>query len=165
MCPKQFKAFTLLELLVGMILSGIVLTATFTAYRITTKQYETYSSKSKSITEISFFVSQLQADFSNATTIIQNSENTFQLQSGKRILEYKFAAKNVLRNDFKQIDTFNVAVTGVEAFYKSEKVNTENSEVDELHIRINFEGKTEKKIFLKTKDPKAEIDKAESELK
>ncbi len=165
MCHKQLKAFTLLELLVGMILSGIVLTATFTAYRITTKQYETYSSKSKAITEISFFASQLQADFSNATIIIHNSENTIQLQSDKRILEYRFSTKYVLRNDFKQIDTFKVAVTGIEAFYKSGKVLAENAEADELHLRINFEGKTEKKIFLKTKDPKAEIDKAESELK
>jgi prepilin-type N-terminal cleavage/methylation domain-containing protein len=161
---KKFKAFTLLELLVGMILSGIVLTATFTAYRITTKQYETYSSKSKAITEISFFVSRLQADFSNATTIIQHSENSIQLQSEKRMLEYRFTAATVLRNDFNRIDTFNVSVSGMEALYKSEKVNTADSEIDELQLQINFEGKTEKKVYLKTKNPKAEIDKAEAEF-
>ncbi len=163
MFHKQLKAFTLLELLVGMILSGIVLTATFTAYRITTKQYETYREKSKSITEISFFVSQLQVDFSNATTITQHSENTIHLQSDKRKLEYIFSAKHVLRNDFQQIDTFHVAVQGIESLYKSQKVNDENSELDELHIRVTFEGKTENKIYLKTKNPKAELDKADTE--
>ncbi|HET6990659.1 MAG TPA: type II secretion system protein [Bacteroidia bacterium] len=161
---KKLKAFTLLELLVGMILSGIVLTATFSAYRIITRQYETYCDKSETISELSFFVSQFQSDFSNATNITRISENEIQLQSGKRILDYKFSGKRVLRNDFSRTDTFNVSVPEMETFWKSEKVNSENQESDELHLQINFENRKTEKIYLKMSNAKSEIDKIESDF-
>jgi prepilin-type N-terminal cleavage/methylation domain-containing protein len=161
---KQFKAFTLLELLVGMILSGIVLTATFSAYHIITKQYEAYRDKTKSIAEFSFFVSQLQSDFSNATTILRISENEIRLQSEKKVLEYEFSGKEVLRNDFFRTDTFLIAVPEIETFRKSEKTNSVNQESDELQVKINFDGKTIKKIYLKNSSSKTEIDKAETDL-
>jgi prepilin-type N-terminal cleavage/methylation domain-containing protein len=161
---KELKAFTLLELLVGMILSGIVLAATFTAYRVVTRQYETYRDKSKSITEVSLFVAQLESDFENATTITLASENRIHLQFEKRMLEYRFSEKYVLRNDFMRTDTFNVSVAQTEAFRQSGKINSESAEIDELRLRINYEGETEEKIYIKTKDPKTEIDKIDAEL-
>ena len=162
---NELKAFTLLELLVGMILSGIVLAATFTAYRVVTRQYETYRDKSKSITEVSLFVSQLEADVENAILITLGSENKINLQSAQRILEYRFSEKYVLRNDQSRTDTFAVSVKQIETFYKSEKINSENSAVDEFRVRINYEGKTEEKIYVKPKDPKTELDKIDAELK
>ncbi|MDQ3109895.1 MAG: type II secretion system GspH family protein [Bacteroidota bacterium] len=162
---NRIKAFTLLELLVGMILSGIVLTATFTAYRIITRQYESYNGKSAAITEVSFLVSQLQADFENAATLIYNSENRISLQSESRVLEYRFREKYVLRNDLLRVDTFFVAVSGIETFMKSEKEESENSVIDELHIVMNLEGKKETKIYRKEINPKSEIEKLDSELK
>ena len=77
---KKFHAFTLLELLVGMIVSGIVLAATFSAYRITTKQYENYNEKVETISEFSFLVSQLESDFSQAKDLVRLSENEIQLK-------------------------------------------------------------------------------------
>lgn len=161
---KQFGAFTLLELLVGMILSGIVLTATFSAYRIVTRQYEIYRDRSESVSELSFFVSQLQADFSDATAVIRVSENEISLQSEKRILEYNFSGKQVLRNDFSRTDTFSISVPEIETYWKSEKTNSDNQEADELHLKINFEGKRIEKYFLKTGNAKSEIDKAETDF-
>ncbi|MEO5644575.1 MAG: prepilin-type N-terminal cleavage/methylation domain-containing protein [Bacteroidia bacterium] len=161
---KEIKAFTLLELLVGMILSAIVLTATFNAYRIITQQYESYSKQSGTITEVSFFVSQLQSDFENALTVIHVSENKIRLQSKDKLLEYRFGEKYVLRDDLLQIDTFFVAIHAIETFIKDEKVNAENNEIDELHVLINSEGKTEIKIYKKEINPKSEIDKVDSEL-
>ncbi|CAN5882357.1 hypothetical protein BH11BAC7_BH11BAC7_16620 [soil metagenome] len=161
---KQIKAFTLLELLVGMILSAIVLTATFNAYRIITRQYESYSKQSGTIKEVSFFVSQLQSDFENALTVIHVSENKIRLQSKDKLLEYRFGEKYVLRDDLLQIDTFFVAIHAIETFIKDEKVNAENNEIDELHVLINSEGKTEIKIYKKEINPKSELDKVDSEL-
>jgi prepilin-type N-terminal cleavage/methylation domain-containing protein len=160
---KKLKAFTLLELLVGMILSGIVLASTFTAYRIVTRQYETYRDKSISVTEVSFFVSQLEFDFMNASEIVLQSENKIQLQSEKRLLQYLFSEKYVLRNDQERTDTFYVSVKQASAFLKSEKVNAENSSLDELHVVIAYEDRSEEKIYIKTEDPKAEINKTDFE--
>lgn len=161
---NQLKAFTLLELLVGMILSGIVLTATFTSYKIITSQYNNYRDRSKSVTELSFFTSQLEADFSNAKTVLRISENEIELTSTEHILKYRFTGKYVLRNDLTRIDSFNVAITRLECFKKAEPVTTENAEADEIHLQINIDEKNEEKIYLKTTDPKSALDNAESDL-
>lgn len=161
---KQLKAFTLLELLVGMILSGIVLTATFTSYKIITTQHNNYRDRSKSITELSFFTSQLEADLSNAKTVLFISGNEIQLAAPEHILKYSFTEKYILRNDLSRIDSFNVSITRLECFKKSEPVTTENTEADEIRLQINMEGKKEEKRYLKTNNPKSELDNAELEL-
>jgi competence protein ComGF len=164
MRDKSFKAFTILELLVGMILSGIVLTATFTAYRITTRQYESYGKKSVTMTELSFFVSQLESDFEKAKTITRNSENEIMLQSENSKLEYRFPGNYVLRNNFYHIDTFHVAVSAVETFLQKEKINSDESVIDELHLFLDVEGKKEEKIYRKEISSKAELDQQEAAL-
>ena len=161
---KQFRAFTLLELLVGMILSGIVLTATFSSYRIITKQYENYSRKSNADSEISFFISQLEFDFSNAKTISLMGENEIELKSKNKMLNYSFSEKQVLRNDFSRVDTFKVSVDNIWAFLKSEKIVSENSQIDELHIMINVDERRIEKIYLKPVNTKSEMDQAETDL-
>jgi hypothetical protein len=161
---KYLKAFTILELLVGMILSGIVLTATFTAYRITTRQYESYREKSGMLTEVSFLVSQLEADFEKAKSVTRNSESNIMLQSENSMLEYHFSEKYVLRNNFLRTDTFHVAITAIETFSRTEKINSDESIIDELHLLLNIEGKREEKIYRKEIDTKKELDKLEAEL-
>lgn len=161
---KTLNAFTLLELLVGMILSGIVLVATFTAYRVVTRQYETYRDKSQSVTEISFFISRLESDFANASKIISLSENKIQLQNEERSFEYTFAAKYVLRSNSEKTDTFFVPVSAVRAYHKSGKINPEtDSTLDELCITMEYEGQSLEKVYIKTEDPKSLIDKEASE--
>lgn len=161
---RTLKAFTLLELLVGMILSGIVLTATFTAYRLVTHQYETYCDKSRSIAEISFFSSRLEADFANANELTFIAENKIQLQAEKRLTQYRFSEKYILRDDPGRTDTFYVSVSSTTAYHRSEKISTANSLLDELHITIAYEGKTQEKIYRSTKDPKAEIEREAIDL-
>jgi prepilin-type N-terminal cleavage/methylation domain-containing protein len=158
---KKLKAFTLLELLVGMIVSGIVLTATFSAYKIVTGQYQAYRNRSASVSELSFFVSQMHSDFSNSSRVVRRSGDNIQLKSEKGLIEYYFTEKYILRNDLLRIDTFKVSVTGIETLWKAEKVNSEEETIDELHIQINYEGKHEEKIYLKDTDPKSEIDQAD----
>jgi prepilin-type N-terminal cleavage/methylation domain-containing protein len=145
--PKQLHAFTLLELLVGMILSGIVLTATFSAYHIITRQYEMYTVQSDSDAEVSFFVSQLQDDFANADTALRVSENEIQLRSKERMLEYGFSERRVLRNDLSRMDTFRVSITGIETYYKKEKTNSDAALFDELHVLMDVDGQKVEKIY------------------
>ena len=161
---NSFKAFTILELLVGMILSGIVLTATFTAYRVTLKQFQSYSERSATLTEISFFTSQLEADFEKAKMVKRISENVMLLESEKTALEYRFTDKYVLRNNFLQTDTFHVTIAGTETFMKSGKVIADDAETDELHVWLNMDGKQEEKIYRKETDPKTELDKLRATL-
>ena len=80
------------------------------------------------------------------------------------MLNYRFSEKNVLRNDFSAIDTFHVSVSGIEAMLKSEKSNSENSPMDELHVMMDIDGKKVERVYLKTNNAKSKIDREETDL-
>jgi prepilin-type N-terminal cleavage/methylation domain-containing protein len=105
----KLPAFTLLELLVGMIISSIVLAAAFSAWNIIGRQHELYRSRHDASTEASFFCSTLRRDFSRADVYSGNSD-ALTLQIGTQTLTYKNAPPVVLRNNGLQTDTFFVAV-------------------------------------------------------
>lgn len=105
----KLPAFTLLELLVGMIISSIVLAAAFSAWNIIGRQHALYRSRHDASTEASFFCSTLRRDFSRADFYNGNSD-MLTLQLGNQTLTYKNAPPVVLRNNGLQTDTFFVAV-------------------------------------------------------
>lgn len=158
---KKFSAFTLLELLVGMIVSGIVLTATFSAYRIVSRQNLDYSARSKSATDLSFFVSRLAADFSAKGKVFQLTENEISIEQEKRILQYRFSEKNIFRSDGTHTDTFFVSAAAVKTFYENNEVAGENSEVDELRLSLITGEKKEEKTFTKPQCAKNKMDEEE----
>ncbi|MGL5892473.1 MAG: PulJ/GspJ family protein [Bacteroidia bacterium] len=105
----KLPAFTLLELLVGMIISSIVLAAAFSAWNIVARQHALYRSRHDASTEASFFCSTLRHDFSRADVYNGNSD-VLTLQLGNKTLTYKNAPPVVLRNNGFQTDTFFVQV-------------------------------------------------------
>jgi prepilin-type N-terminal cleavage/methylation domain-containing protein len=106
---KGVAAFTLLELLVGMIISSIVLAAAFSAWNIVGRQHALYRSRHDASTEASFFCSTLRRDFSRADFYNGNSD-MLTLQLGTQTLTYKNSPPVVLRNNGLQTDTFFVMV-------------------------------------------------------
>ena len=106
---KGVAAFTLLELLVGMIISSIVLAAAFSAWNIIGRQHELYRSRHDASTEASFFCSTLRRDFSRADFYNGNGD-MLTLQLGTQTLTYKNSPPVVLRNNGLQTDTFFVMV-------------------------------------------------------
>jgi prepilin-type N-terminal cleavage/methylation domain-containing protein len=106
-CTNKLKAFTLLELLVGMIVSGIVVAACFNAYRVVTLQFKAYKTTSAAYENFSFFESQFRADFQQAKEISGN-EHTVQFISREKKTGWQFREKYALRNDGNVTDTFFV---------------------------------------------------------
>ena len=102
---RKIKAFTLLELLVGMIVSGIVVAACFNAYRVVAMQFKAYKTTSAAYENFSFFESQFRADFQHAKEISGN-ENAIQFISREKKTDWQFREKYALRNDGNEIDTF-----------------------------------------------------------
>ncbi len=161
MNPKQslrtFPAFTLLELLVGMIVSGLVLAATFSAYRIVTRQYAQYCKTTESTVELSGFLSRLERDVADAAEAYALSENTIQLVHASRTVDYSFSESYVLRSSSAHTDTFHVSVPAIQAFYKTEKAGDESLRIDELRVVLNIDGKKEEMLFLLPRDAKSAL--------
>lgn len=147
---KSLQAFTLLELLVGMILSGIVLGATFSAYRIVSKEAVQFRDQSKSANELSFFLNHLHSDFYRSVKINSDEEERIHLIQKKRELIYRFSAEYVLRSEQEHTDTFFVSVPKAELFSHGEQLNA-GEDADELKLQFKSGDKTEKLNFCRRK--------------
>lgn len=155
---RTLPAFTLLELLVGMIVSGLVLAATFSAWHIVTQQYAQYCKTTESTVELSAFLSRLECDVADASAAYKLSETTVQLVHSTLTLEYRFSESYALRNSAGHTDTFRVSVPAIHTFYKTEKTAGENLRIDELRVVLSFDGKKEEKLFLLPHDAKSQIE-------
>jgi hypothetical protein len=102
-------AFTLLELLTGMIVSSIVVAAAFSAFHIVGKQHSLYHERHESSSEASYFCSMLRRDFARAE-VIEHSNGQLVCRTSQSSVNYKLLADAVLRSTTAHTDTFRVQV-------------------------------------------------------
>lgn len=125
---KKLHAFTLLELLIGMIISSIVIGFGYSGYNLIYKRYLNYSETKKGITNIIQLNSVLNNDFINASSA--------QFESDKLILNYKngllktynFKDKLILREEAEHVDTFKLEVNNLMA--------SQNIDVEQMGLPI-----------------------------
>ena len=109
MIVKRLKAFTLVELIVVMIISIITLTTIYTVYLLVKKQYVKQSGKTESLNDYLMFKNTFSADFNNADSVINRSEDPAILcYSNTSIITYQFSEKTVIRQTGNFIDSFLV---------------------------------------------------------
>lgn len=137
---KQLKAFTLLELLVGMIISGIVVAASFNAYRVISAQFKSYKITAALYNSFSFLEAQLHSDFKRANELHQTDEHSIRMNFREQTINWQFNEKYALRNDGTSADTFFVGVSRAEMFYKAEKVTEDEQRVTELKLKLKIGG-------------------------
>lgn len=107
---SSLPGFTLLELMVGMIISSIVIAAAFSALHIISQQHKLYRDRHDASTEASFFCSQLRNDFVKASSSDLNNQLLI-LQSTSNTITYKNTPPFVTRNNGIQTDTFFVQIS------------------------------------------------------
>ncbi|MCA6363620.1 MAG: prepilin-type N-terminal cleavage/methylation domain-containing protein [Bacteroidetes bacterium] len=105
----KLAAFTLLELLVGMVISSIVIAAAFSAWSIISRQHAQYRTRHEASTEASFFSSRLRRDFAQAAAY-SGQPNTLTLQLRNQTVQYKNVPPVVVRSIGLHTDTFRVEV-------------------------------------------------------
>ncbi|HET6227841.1 MAG TPA: prepilin-type N-terminal cleavage/methylation domain-containing protein [Bacteroidia bacterium] len=111
---KKLAAFTLIELLIGMLISSIVITFGYLAYRFTNEQYLGYKQIKEQLVEVSQFNTVFSEDLRRAE-IVSSTANTIEMYY-KQIpaLDYEFAADYVVRKANALTDTFNIAAVRIE---------------------------------------------------
>ena len=139
---KQLKAFTLLELLVGMIISGIVVAASFNAYRIISAQFKNYSATAALYNNVSFFEAQLHSDFQRAGELKKTDVDALRLVWKNNTIDWLFHEKYALRNDGTSTDTFFVAVSQAEMFFRTGKVTEDDQPVTGLKLELKIDGRS-----------------------
>jgi len=105
---KRLKAFTLLELLIGMVISSIIITIGYTSYRVIYKQYLNYKLTRKEMIEVAAFQNEFQNNFYNAE-VVKAEENAICFEfSGDKKIKFTFFDTFITREINELIDTFKI---------------------------------------------------------
>lgn len=108
----KLKAFTISELVVSMILTGIVISIAVTLLFMVKSQFVTFQEKNKTLYELNLFKTLLNKDFEKAEGIIwDETELSFKGSSTK--LTYIFDEEYIVRNQSQLIDTFLLRISDV----------------------------------------------------
>jgi competence protein ComGF len=108
MCRK-IKAFTVLELLTGMIASAIVIASVFLAAQIVSNMAKRYSDSINNSHELSIFQSRLAADLSGSDTcLISIEEQKFEIIRNSDIIIYHCLDSSLVRQCNAEKAVFNL---------------------------------------------------------
>jgi len=160
---KKLHAFTLMELLVGMVLSGLVVGAAFTAYEITAKQYGSYQRMNAGIRETAWLHGQLGKDFGRAKLVSGSRENLKLNFPAGGSVQYRFDDHIVLRRDSFVTDTFRVNIKDVQLLLAGKTITGAQQPIDELRIEAELNEEPEQLFFIKTYPAEFWLDRAREE--
>lgn len=107
------RAFTLMELLIGMIISSIVISFGYGAYSLIYKQFLSYKKVKKEIVDVMQLNSILHTDLAKAELISFNENKLTIDRKDDLPLLYDFNDSIILRKDIDVIDTFKIAASTV----------------------------------------------------
>lgn len=109
---KKLKAFTLLELLIGMIISSLVVGFSYWAYFVIYSQYMNYKLVKEQINAEITFQTVILNDVTGAQAIFSDADNEITLQNDSVAeINYRFTVKFILRKQNEIIDTFAFPAT------------------------------------------------------
>ena len=162
--PGKLPAFTLLELMVGMVVSGIVLASTFSAYRIVQKQTSGYSAHAREELELSFFASQFSKDFYSESRLVRQNEFEFSLAQKNRVLNFRIGGHSILRTVADHTDTFRVAVKSVEFFLEGNPLGESEGPADEIRFRFDRGDGCIESVYSRKSPAKEAVDADEQKL-
>lgn len=114
---QKLKAFTLMELLIGMIISSIVISFCYMSYTLIYKQYQNYKIIKKELVEALQFNSVLGHDIVNADRVLFSENKLTLINNHEKGLEYNFSEAFILRKAGEVTDTFKLAPMNIVSDY------------------------------------------------
>lgn len=110
---RKLKAFTLMELLIGMIVSAIVISFCYLSYAMIYKQFVSYRTVKQELVEALEFHSVLNRDFVDAQKATFRETELTLISYKNRNVIYNFEAEFVLRKTGEVVDTFFLEPTNI----------------------------------------------------
>lgn len=143
---KRLKSFTLAELIVVMIITGIVVGLAFSVLRIIQKQIEVIGKDSEKAVQVVFLEQILWHDFNRMQKVETLGKSQLKMKSELDSVVYDFKEEFVLRNS----DTIKVKAIIEDVFFESVKARTGN--IDALSVSCEKEIKGYKIFVFKKND-------------
>lgn len=146
---KKIAAFTLLEILIGMIISSIVIGFCYTGYSVIYKQYLNYNAIKRQNTTAMQLNSVLNNDFVNAEFVRFELDKLIVNSNSNKELYYRFNENYILRRDKGLIDTFMLAALNITPEYFTENEQLQDRLLNSFSFDVSVLGETEHFHFVK----------------
>lgn len=140
----KLKAFSLLEIMIAIFLSGIVISAIYSGYYFTHQQFFKFTGIKTEIRNYFELSEVLNREFETAKKVVRKSSREIEIEMIDKVIHYSFNEEQILRTLDERVDTFFFKINGVEmsGFNVSGEVL-----VDYLTLTIK-EGKNTKQLSL-----------------
>lgn len=135
MSIQKIRAFTLMELMIGLVVSSIAISSGYMLYQFTLKQYNDYKKVRTELVEFASFYSELENNFYHSEKIYFK-DNKLQFDGGIiNNIKYEFSESYVLRISNNSVDTFKVECSR----FNAAKVNSHsNNLVSDVSFVVKF---------------------------
>jgi len=139
MKTTRAQAFTIMEVTVAMLLTGLAIGITYTVYAIVAKSYSAYGTKNDNVNTLINLDHVLKRDFDRADTILKDTAG-LAMKIGPQTIKYAFYPDLITRESTK-IDTFKVQtqdwITAFENVPLNElQTDPEQNRVDDLNFKL-----------------------------
>ena len=130
---KKLAAFTLIELVIGLIISSIVVMMAGSAFNIVKMQFANYKITNDRVQECKTIDYLLKKDMDECryATVI---ESGITLQMQKDEITYKWSKDKLFRKATQHVDTFALSVQSVET--KFQNIPVISGMIDHLHLKL-----------------------------
>ena len=153
----KLKAFTLMELLIGMIISSIVISFCYMSYSMIYKQYMNYKAVKVELVEALELNSVLNSDISKAEKIVFDNNKLILIKEENKSFEYNFLEKYILRKTGEVVDTFNLIPLNIVS-KQIASVSSSSALIEFFSFDANVLGDKEHFQFFKSYDAKTIMD-------
>jgi len=150
---NRVKAFTIMEVTVAMLIAGLVIGMTYTAYSVVSRSYQSFQQKNDDIAVLLQLDHLLKRDFAQADTIFKTA-NGLTFTNAKSMVNYQIDSSWIIRTS-AVTDTFKVKVSGVNTLFEEQPITNisptdEPNRVDELEFQVLFQDKSIPYHYYKT---------------
>ena len=108
----HLPGFTILELTVAMILTGLVVTIAYAGYGIMSRQYAAYQKTTEKQATLSLLDNTLHHDFAGAETIRALGNRLFFTETTGQVITYETRYNQIIRTQGTVTDTTNLDIVG-----------------------------------------------------
>ena len=143
---KEVKAFTIAEMLVVLVISGIVISLTMLVLSLVQKQLKIINISNEGRVEVELLERTLWQDFNRHSLFFNTKDQRLQCVSVLDTVNYTFENEYVIRN----LDTLKVPVVKTSTYLDG--IAATNNDLDAIELQLSKEIADKKLFIYKTKD-------------
>jgi Tfp pilus assembly protein PilE len=142
MMKQKVKAFTIMEVTITMLITGLIIGITYTSYSIVIKSYHSFTTKNDSMAVLVSLDHVLKRDFDRADSILKDSAG-ITVKKNDMSIKYVFMPDFIVRNSLKT-DTFKVQTQEVMTSFDNIPIiemqaTAEQNRIDGLDFTLVFQ--------------------------